>query len=113
MKAKYEQANREKTTLGRENKRLYDENKFLAEVNEAFANENDELREKLDQYAKIRLPRSMRSDDRPSKQRKATSKGKKVARLSDDELEDDSDSEADESEKHERDEKGARVFDFK
>lgn len=110
MKTKYEQVNKEKATLGRENKRLYDENKFLAEVNEAFANENDDLRKKLDQYAKIRLPRSMRFDDR---RRKATSKGKKVARLSDDELEDDSDSEADESEKHERDEKGARVFDFK
>jgi regulator of replication initiation timing len=111
LQTKYSQLNRENSTLTRENKRLYDENRFLTEVNEAFANENDELRERLDQNSRIRLPRSMQgTDDRPSKRRKATSKGKKVTRLCDDELEDNSNSEVDGSEKDEQNEKAARVY---
>ena len=86
-------------------------------MNEAFVNENDELRERIDQYSKIRLPKSMqKTGDKPSKRRKTMSKGKKVIRLSNDELEDDSNSEADGSEKdeqneqNEQNEKAARVY---
>ena len=93
--------------LSRQNKRLNSENHFLAEVNEAFANENDELRDSVEYYTSYRLPKSLRQqepdDNRPSKHPKTTkSKGKKPVRVTDDELEYDSNSE--EQEEHEPDE---------
>ena len=97
-------------------KKLTSENHFLAEVNEAFANENDELRDSVDRYVTYRLPKSFRQqepdDNWPFKRLKTTkkSKDKKPVRVTDDELEYDSNSK--EREEHEPDElniKGARV----
>jgi len=105
------QLKQQNTKLDRENKRLYDENRFLTEINNAFANENDELRESLDHYSKIRLPKSL-TDERPPKRHKLTkkkSKGKRAAHFSDDESKDSSTSEDNESERNKRNEKKARV----
>lgn len=87
------------------------------------------MRESLDRFSKIRLPKSLgqqASSSRPSKRLKTTkSKGKKPVHLSDDEMEyeqveqptSEADADADESdesepqkqEKREKDENGARV----
>ena len=100
--------------LSRQIKKLTSENHFLAEVNEAFANENDELRDSVNRYSSYRLPKSLRQqehdDNRPSKRPKTKkSKGKKPVRVTDDELEYDSNSEEHEPEIDELNVKGARV----
>ena len=116
MRTRCSQLENTTADLSRQVKKLTSENRFLAEVNEAFANENDELRDSVDRYATYRLPKSFRQqesdDNRPSKRPKTTkkSKGKKPVRVTDDELEYDSNSE--EHDEHEPDElnvKGARV----
>src|SRR2546421_7395576 len=93
----------------RQVKKLTSKNHFLAEVNEAFANENDELRDSVNCYATYRLPKSFRQPSKCPKTMKK-SKGKKPVRVTDDELEYDSNSE--EREEYEPDElnlKGVRV----
>jgi hypothetical protein len=100
--------------LSRQNKKLNSKNHFLAEVNEAFATENDELRDSVERYSRYRLPKSLRQqepdDNRPSKRPKTTkSKGKKPVRVTDDELEYDSNSEEHEPEIDKLNVKGARV----
>lgn len=116
MRTRCSQLENTTVDLSRQVKKLTAENHFLAEVNEAFANENDELRDSVDRYATYRLPKSFRQqkddDNRPSKRPKTTkkSKGKKPVRVTDDELEYNSNSE--DPDEHEPDElniKGARV----
>ena len=85
-------------------------------VNKAFTNKNDELQNSVDHYLTYRLLKSFRQQEpdgnQLSKRLKITKKlkGKKPVRITDDELEYDSNSE--EREEHEPNElnvKGARV----
>lgn len=110
MKEEYSKLFQEKSKLSRANKQLYDENRFLATVNEAFANENDELHDKIERYARYRLPKSIErqeTEERPTKRRK---EGKKVVHVSD-ELEDESNNSpsSEDKEQDEKNEIGARV----
>lgn len=113
LRSRFSQLERTNADLSRENSKLKNENHFLAGINEAFANENDDLRESVERFSKYRLPKSLRQQDdgnRPSKRPKTTkSKGKKAVRVSDDELEYDSNSEEQRTESEEKDVKGARV----
>ena len=117
MRTRCSQLENTMVNLSRQVKKLTAENHFLAEVNETFTNENDELRDSVDRYATYRLPKSFRQqepdDNWPSKRLKTMkkSKGKKPVRVTDDELEYNSNSE-EQQEEHELDElnvKGARV----
>ena len=114
MRTRCSQLENTTVDLSRQVKKLTSKNHFLAEVNEAFANENDELRDSVDRYATYRLPKSFRrqepDDNQPSKRLKTTkkSKGKKPVRVTDNELEYDSNSE--EREEHELDELNVKGF---
>ncbi|GET62731.1 hypothetical protein GLOIN_2v1881963 [Rhizophagus irregularis DAOM 181602=DAOM 197198] len=63
----------ENAKLQRENNRLFDENRFLTRINEAFADENDDLRESLNRYSRIRLPKAIHRQmdlEQPAKRQK-------------------------------------------
>ncbi|CAB5391467.1 unnamed protein product [Rhizophagus irregularis] len=59
LKKQIEEVQVENAKLQRENNRLFDENRFLTRINEAFADENDNLRESLNRYSRIRLPKAI------------------------------------------------------
>ncbi|GBC10993.2 hypothetical protein GLOIN_2v1883234 [Rhizophagus irregularis DAOM 181602=DAOM 197198] len=59
LKKQIEEVQVENAKLQRENNRLFDENHFLTRINEAFADENDDLRESLNRYSRIRLPKAI------------------------------------------------------
>jgi hypothetical protein len=80
----------------------------LTRVNEAFADENDELRESLNRYLRIRLPKAIhrQSDlEQPAKRQKRI-KTKKFERYEEESAEERSGSNNDD----EYDEKEARVY---
>ncbi|CAB4403465.1 unnamed protein product [Rhizophagus irregularis] len=63
----------ENAKLQRENNRLFDENHFLTRVNEAFADKNDDLRENLNRYSRICLPKAIHRQtdlEQPAKRQK-------------------------------------------
>ncbi|CAB5383113.1 unnamed protein product [Rhizophagus irregularis] len=59
LKKQIEEVQVENAKLQRENNRLFNENRFLTRINEAFADENDDLRENLNRYSRIRLPKAI------------------------------------------------------
>ncbi|UZO07519.1 uncharacterized protein OCT59_027803 [Rhizophagus irregularis] len=59
LKKQIEEVQVENAKLQCENNRLFDENRFLTRINEAFADENDDLRESLNRYSRICLPKAI------------------------------------------------------
>ncbi|CAB5350723.1 unnamed protein product [Rhizophagus irregularis] len=73
LKKQIEEVQVENAKLQRENNRLFDENHFLTRINEAFADENDDLRESLNRYSRIRLPKAIHRQtdlEQPAKRQK-------------------------------------------
>ncbi|GET66821.1 hypothetical protein GLOIN_2v1882336 [Rhizophagus irregularis DAOM 181602=DAOM 197198] len=73
LKKQIEEVQVENAKLQRENNRLFDENRFLTRINEAFADENDDLRESLNRYSRIRLPKAIHRQtdlEQPAKRQK-------------------------------------------
>ncbi|UZO01584.1 uncharacterized protein OCT59_020096 [Rhizophagus irregularis] len=73
LKKQIEEVQVENAKLQRKNNRLFDENRFLTRINEAFADENDDLRESLNRYSRIRLPKAIHRQtdlEQPAKRQK-------------------------------------------
>ncbi|CAB4430169.1 unnamed protein product [Rhizophagus irregularis] len=73
LKKQIDEVQVENARLQRENSRLFDKNRFLTRINEAFANENDDLRESLNRYSRIHLPKAIHRQtdlEQPAKRKK-------------------------------------------